>query len=241
MVIMITALLAMAIPTTVASPDVLLQEKAIAVAFATRFHITTLPFTTPTPQVNINSTPMLSYFDVDADTVHEARFTELPDPVKAVFDRWAGYTSDEPSGNALFDDMFYRFFFVHEMGHWATFQMLDHRHDPAAQSAARNVIANHWQAELECNRISVAWWREKDPVYLAKLVGDFRKIVAALPSPVPPGQDMQTYFAANYEKLGQDPNVYGWFLLQSVVLAYDEPPRTFQQVIDRLPTETFAK
>jgi hypothetical protein len=234
----IASLLAAGLAAPAPAADVLHREQAIAAAFEARFHVAGLPFAAKPPAVEINTTPALSYFDGAA--VHEARYAELPDPFKAIFVGWAGATGDQPSGDALFADMFYRFFFVHEMGHWAIAQVFDHRTDAGAHAAALNARNNHWQAELECNRISVAWWREHDPAYLARLVGDFRNIVASLPDPVPPGQDMRTYFAANYQKLGDDPKVYGWFLLQSVVLAYDEPPQSFQHVIDGLATQDFS-
>lgn len=66
-----------------------------------------------------------------------------------------------------------------------------------------------------------------------------RALFSALPNPVSPGSDMKAFFAANYEKLGREPNSYGWFLLQSVILAYDEPPRSFQQTLDNLATYDF--
>ena len=222
-----------------ATPSTLAQEQAIAIAFEARFHMATLPFVAEPPSVKINSTPMLSYYD--GDSVHEAQFDELPPPVQAIFDRWAGFTGDVPSGKALLKTCSTASSLCMRWGIGPLLRCCFTGKMRGVEAVSTNERNNHWQAELECNRISVAWWREKDPVYLAKLVRDFRSIVAALPNPVPPSQDMQTYFAANYEKLGRDPNVYGWFLLQSVVLAYDESPRTFQQVIDRLPTETFAR
>jgi hypothetical protein len=216
----------------------LIFEQAIAAQFAGRMHIATLPFSVAPPKVEINTTPMLSY--TDGETIHEARFAQLPPQIKALFDQWAQFTTDQKSGNTLFDAMFYRFFFVHELGHWAIGEVLDHRQDAARDNAIKNAIGNHWQAELECNRISVAWWREHDPAFLAKIIGDFRAIQAKLPNPVPAGQNAQKYFADNYEQLGRNPQAYGWFLLQSVILANDEPVKSFQQVLDELPARDFA-
>ena len=98
---------------------------------------------------------------------------------------------------------------------------------------------NPWQTELECNRISVAWWREHDPKYLAKLMADFSAIEKKLPNPVPEGKSKKEYFDANYERLGDDPQVYGWFLLQSAIDASSETPQSFQQVLEALPGATF--
>ncbi|MGI4831802.1 MAG: hypothetical protein ACRYFU_27010 [Janthinobacterium lividum] len=221
-----------------AAPNALLQrETAIARQFESRVHIETLPFRPRLPRIQIETRPSLSYFD--GHTIREARFKELPPEVQAIFNAWAADTSDQPSGEQLFADMFYKFFFVHELGHWVAGQVIMNRHDANQQAALDNMKQNHWQTELECNRISVAWWREHDPNYLPKLMADFRAIEDKLPNPVPEGQSKQAYFAANYERLGNDPQVYGWFLLQSALDAYGEPPVSFQQVLDELPGATF--
>ena len=89
------------------------------------------------------------------------------------------------SGRQLFQDMFYRFFFVHELGHWMQDQILNQRHDAKAETAKKNADTARWQYEIVANRISVAWWREHDQAYLTKLVNDFRKIQRQLPIPVP--------------------------------------------------------
>ena len=92
------------------------------------------------------------------------------------------------------------------------------------------------------NRISVAWWREHDPTYLAKLIKDFRTIEARLPNPVPAGENARHYFTTQYSKLAEDPNAYGWFQLHMIVVAYDErPKRNFQQAIDDLPAENYER
>ena len=92
---------------------------------------------------------------------------------------------------------------------------------------------------MVANRISVAWLRGHDPQYLAKLIADFRAIQARLPNPVPAGSDKKTYFTDNYQKLGRDPLAYGWYQLQMVIMAYEEPARSFQQVVESLPKERY--
>lgn len=231
-----TLLLAVEVPSA-APNDPLRQETAIAQKFESKVHIAALPFRPQPPRIFIETHPALSYFD--GDTIREARFKELPPEVQAIFNTWAADTSDQPSGEQLFADMFYRFFFVHELGHWVTGQVIENRHDAGKAAALENMRQNHWQTELECNRISVAWWREHDPKYLAKLMADFSAIEKKLPNPVPDGQSKQEYFAANYQRLGNDPQVYGWFLLQSAIDAYSESPRSFQQVLESLPAATF--
>jgi hypothetical protein len=121
-------------------------------------------------------------------------------------------------------------------------QILDQRRDAKAEVAKKNADTARWQYETVANRISVAWWRAHDKAYLTKLVNDFRTIQRKLPTPVPQGEDARVFFTREYDKLTEDPNAYGWFQLQMVISAYDEQPAmTFQQAIDKLPTENYDK
>lgn len=188
---------------------VLDQEKAIAVKVEARSHIDRFDLQNTTPEIRIDAGRTLSFYDNGTgNVVHEEYWEKAPLPEQTTFNQWATYTGDESSGRQLFQDMFYRFFFVHELGHWM--------------------------------RISVAWWREHDQAYLAKLVNDFRKIQRKLPTPVPKREDTRAFFTSEYDKLSEDPNAYGWFQLQMVISAYDEQPAmSFQQAIDKLPTENY--
>ena len=109
--ILLTALLLAAEIPSVPPVDPLRQEMAIARQFESRVHIAALPFRPQPPRIRIETQPSLSYFD--GETIREARFKELPPQVQVIFNTWAADTSDQPSGEQLFADMFYRFFFVH--------------------------------------------------------------------------------------------------------------------------------
>ncbi len=216
------------------------QEKTLAAKVEARSHIDGFDLT-KAPEIRIDAGITLSFYDNGTgNVVHEAHWEKIPAPVQATFNQWAAYAGDEASGRQLFQHMFYRFFFVHELGHWLQDQVLRERHDEMAQRAKKNSDSARWQYEIVANRISVAWWREHDPAYLTKLVNDFRKIQGKLPNPIPRGEDARTFFTREYDKLAEDPNAYGWFQLQMVITAYDEQPvASFQQAIDKLPTENY--
>jgi hypothetical protein len=220
---------------------VLAQEKAIAAQVEGRARIRGFELKTKVPEIRIDAGVVLSSYDNGSgNVVHEEYWEKLPPPEQATFNEWAAYTGDEPSGRQLFQDMFYRFFFVHELGHWMQDQVLSQRRDAQSETAKKNAQTARWQYETVANRVSVAWWREHDPAYLGKLVQDFRKIQAKLPNPIPPGENPRTFFTREYDKLTEDPNAYGWFQLQMVISVYDEMPTvSFQQAIDRLPAENY--
>ncbi len=241
-VLLLTLSGSIAAQTQSASMDpVLAQENAIAAQVEGRALIRGFELKTKVPEIRIDAGVVVSYYDNGSgNVVHEEYWEKVPSPEQATFNEWATYTGDEPSGRKLFQDMFYRFFFVHELGHWMQDQVLSQRRDAQAKAAEKNAETARWQYETVANRVSVAWWREHDPAYLAKLVQDFRKIQAKLQNPIPPGEDPRAFFTREYDKLSEDPNAYGWFQLQMGISVYDEMPAiSFQQAIDRLPAENY--
>ena len=226
-----------------AQRDLLLEEEqALAAKVEARTQINDFDLKTRAPKVRIDAGPGLSYYDMGTgNVVHEERWENVPAPIRATFDRWAEYAGDQPNGRQLFREMFHRFFLVHELGHWMEDQVLEQRRDKTAATARRNAKTARWRYESVANEISIAWWREHDPAYLATLMHDLRTIQAKLPNPVPAGEDARQYFTRQYSKLAEDPNAYGWFQLRMVILAFDErPSSTFQQAIDKLPAEDYG-
>jgi hypothetical protein len=234
---------AIAQPPLAPRDPVLDQEKATAAQVEERAHISNFDLQTRRPGIRIDAGPNLSFYGMGkGNVVHEERWKNVPPPEQASFNQWATYTADEPTGSALFEDMFYRFFFVHELGHWMQDEVLRQRRDPRAKEADRNSDTARWQYETVANRISVAWWREHDPQYLARLLDDFRAIEDKLPNPVPRGETPKHFFTRQYKMIADDPNSYGWFQLQMVILAYDKKPTlSFQQAIDKLPAENYSE
>ena len=151
-------------PSLAVQDPVLDQEKAIAAEVEDSAHIAIIELKTRVPEIRIDAGPSLSFYGMGkGNVVHEEHWENVPQPEQASFNRWATYTADEPTGKALFEDMFYRFFFVHELGHWMQGEVLRQRKDPMAKRADRNSETARWQYETVANRVSVAWWREHDP------------------------------------------------------------------------------
>jgi hypothetical protein len=213
------------------SPNPILdQERSIAAQMETHLHIKGFDLKAKSPQIRVETKPNLSSYHNAGRVIREARWQDLPHPLQTRFNLWASYTEDEPSGEQFFNFLFYRYFFVREMGHWLEFSVLDNKR---AQTYGN---AHRWQSELEANRISVAWWREQDPAYLAKVMKEFRAVRQQLPRPVPPGQDIESYFVHHYDELSKSPETYTWFQIELALSAADErPAMSFQQIIDRLP------
>jgi hypothetical protein len=230
-----TATKAAAVPD---NDPTLVALRALASQVEEKVHVPGYPAFTP-PKVALDAGMRISVFSYADKTVHETQLADLPPPMQDLWKQWASYTKDQPDGKALFDDMFHRFFFVHELGHWMSAQVIAGLPDSEMTIVAKNEASNKWAREITANRIATAWYREHDPQYLAKLVDDFRQIQAHLPNPVPAGIDKKAYFTDNYQKLGIDPLAYGWYQLQMVIEVYDQPAQTFQQVLDDLPSNRY--
>ncbi|MGD0630944.1 MAG: hypothetical protein ABR987_16575 [Terracidiphilus sp.] len=234
-------LLACGVSLRVQAQDADLQAMGtIANDFQNRVHVRGISDAAflPPPAIRIVTTPTISFYD-EHGTVTEARFKELPPPVQGVFNQWASFTSDQVSGETLFRDSFYRFFFVHELGHWLQARVLSARGRGEEKWPA--VDEDFYQDEIQSNRIAIAWWREHDVTYLDRLITGYRQIEARMPNPVPAGQDKLQFFNANYAKLGNEPDVYGWYQLDLVITAYDRPKESFQQVLDSLPSVNYKR
>jgi hypothetical protein len=200
---------------------VLDQLTVIVQDFEHRVRSAGLAMTSATPATVVDTLPQLSKFTSEDNTIHTSRWEELTPDVQDLFTRWATYAGDA-TGKQLFDDLFHRFFFVHELAHWL-------------QRQAKDNTTDGYQFELEANRITVAYWREKDSAYLSALLARFQRISDRLPSPVPRGEDAEQYFNANRGKLGSNPDAYGWFQTRMVVRAGTERPfRTFSESLHRL-------
>jgi hypothetical protein len=237
---LLALLTTLSLPATAVCQDSDLQGlNTIAADFESRVHVRRIPDAEfqPPPAVRLYTTPPFSFYE--KRTVTEGRFSELPPPVQENIKQWASFTSNQSSGESLFRDMFYRFFFVHELGHWVQARVVAVR--GRTEGKISDADEDTYQNEIQSNRIAVAWWREHDPTYLARLVADFRQIESHMPNPVPQGKDKVQYFVENYDKLTNDPNAYGWYQLDLVITAYDQPQESFQRVLDGLATVRYKR
>ncbi len=94
------------------------------------------------------------------------------------------------------------------------------------RSSSRNFV--RWESEVEANRIAIAFW-SLDPAEAAQLparIENFAVFLEALPDPVPPGVSPRDYFNANYERLGDDAQAYGWYQGAFMRTAWNERAQT---------------
>lgn len=219
------------------------EELAALNELANQFEVASVVPGLPTfmrPEIRLDTIPPFSFYSYKTHIVHEARYKALPPPVQETFNLWASYTKDQSSGHSLFDDMFHCYFFVHELGHWLSTQVIQALPDVKKKTVFESFERHPYETEIVANRLAVAWYREHDPAYLARLIEDFRAIRSKLPNPVPTGQGKREYFDANYEKLWDSADAYGWFQLDMVLTVYEGTHETYQQVLADLPKVSYS-
>lgn len=153
------------------------------------------------PGIVIDSQSTLVAFDPRERNLHLSRWAEMPPPIQGLVTEWAAKGTLGLSPEDQFAEIFNSLLIPHELGHFV--QMLD----------GRDKTLDDWTAEVDANRVTIAFWslEPADAAQIAARVENFNAFLAALPSPVPEGEDPHAYFEANYQRLSQDPAAYGWY------------------------------
>ncbi|RYG18390.1 MAG: hypothetical protein EOO07_09055 [Chitinophagaceae bacterium] len=155
----------------------------------------------------LNTKPFLIFYSPKANKVNLPIWYQVIPSQKKFFFELAG---GEKQGEELFGLFFNGFYLPHEMAH-------------ALQHAAKIKAPNLYQNEYMANEIAILYWRKvKRSKELQKCYEYAKKIVKALPSPVPEGEDPIKYFNEHYAELGSDPYKYGYYQFAQFVKIYDD-------------------
>ena len=181
-----------------ASGDVGADARRIIARYVERIRAAGTPIPAAPPRLRLQTEPTLSSYRDQVVTL--PIWETAPPPLHNMLDQLAAMTGGLMSGEALFRTIFNWFIIPHELTHW---------YEDALGWEARHL--DHYQTELRCNRVAVAFWAEEPggPQRLERLFEALAKI--NMPSPVPAGADAPTYFNANYLALANNPAAYGWY------------------------------
>jgi hypothetical protein len=171
------------------------------------------------PDILVVEVPSFGSYDRQSNQLKTPAWEQLTDDERGRFYRLLGPGTSEAAARAEFETGAHHWVFVHEMGHW--------------WQACRGVadLDKDYAMEFGANRIAAAYWRERDPQLIAHQRAKFEALLKRSPSPVAEGQDLETYFDSNYEKLGPTP-AYIWFQARMCITAFDEKPEpTFAQAL----------
>jgi len=153
------------------------------------------------PGVVVDSTPsIVSFYDRDR-AVHMSRWADTPSFVKELVNGWAAAGTLGYNPEQQFSEIFNSLLVPHELGHFVEL------------SSGGYDQSDFWVGEVNANRIALAFW-SIDPADRERLparIENYNTFLAALPNPVPEGEDPHAYFQANYERLSNDPAAYGWY------------------------------
>ena len=151
------------------------------------------------PKIKIQTEPFLIKLDRPNNTIIVPYWDDLTNDQKEIIKSWRGENAEE-----FFVLMFNWFFIAHELSHYIN--PMDHDLNP-------------YQCEREANEVAVTFFR-KNPENFEKL--DFikkslTKVLEILPKIDFGNMSEAEYFNTNYQKIGSNPNVYGYFQFKFIL------------------------
>ncbi|MGB8357988.1 MAG: hypothetical protein WCD55_05165 [Bacteroidales bacterium] len=151
------------------------------------------------PKIKIQTEPFLIKLDRPNNTIIVPYWDDLTNDQKEIIKSWRGENAEE-----FFVLMFNWFFIAHELSHYIN--PMDHDLNP-------------YQCEREANEVAVTFFR-RNPENFEKL--DFikkslTKVLEILPKIDFGNMSEAEYFNANYQKIGSNPNVYGYFQFKFIL------------------------
>ncbi|MCC2976659.1 hypothetical protein LK533_08215 [Sphingomonas sp. PL-96] len=145
-----------------------------------------LPFV---PAVTVDSTKTIDvHYSNDDRTVHFTDWANLNEDSRAAITAWADKGTLGLSPEGMYREMFNSFIAPHELGHYLQ------------DVAKRWKGMSGWDAELEANRIGIAFW-SLQPGAEGKVearVENITRFLDDIPSPVLAGDTAEAFFNRNY-------------------------------------------
>ena len=130
----------------------------------------------------------------------------LNDDYKEMFNNWAENANGDFTGEQFFRKTFNWFLVIHELGHYIQFVKGTEETD------------DHYSSESEANNIAVSYWKINHREELDKYMIMVNDIIEILPVPE---DTTAEYFNANYDNIGDKPEIYGYFQFFFIIESYN--------------------
>ena len=162
------------------------------------------------PDLRMETSSAIITYRWEPRAVLIARWDELPEAFQGLVAQWAASAAPTETPREFFGNTFQDTGVAHEMGHW-----LQHQ-------AGRHLTLSRWDAEVEANRIGIAFAELRDgPEATARRAERFGWLLQ-MPYAAPEGVDIEENFNTNYPALANDPVAYGWYQGAIIRAALDE-------------------
>lgn len=165
----------------------------------------TLPFV---PAVAVDPTRSIDvHYSFDDRTVHLTDWANLDAESRAAITAWSAKGTFGLPPEGMYREMFNSFIVPHELGHYLQ------------DIAGRWKGMSRWNAELEANRIGIAFWAlQRGPEgNVEARVENITRFLDGVPSPVPAGDTPEAFLNRHYEAFSRgEPGPlnamnYSWF------------------------------
>ena len=171
----------------------------------------------PAPAIVFDNPRSYGKYDEDSNILHTSDWNTLDPESRGRFNAAGGASG--MTGEKYFELSVHQWILIHELGHW--------------WRACKHETAKPYENEMAANRIAIAFWRDKDPAFMAFKLAGYQRYLTINQSPVPATESKIDYLNNNYDKLpgGQ---AYTWYQASMIVDGCKETPTlTFQQAIQR--------
>jgi len=158
------------------------------------------------------------HYSADDRAVHLTDWQNLDEPSKGAITVWAAKGTLKLSPEGMYREMFNSFIVPHELGHYLQ------------DVSGRWRALSRWDAELEANRIGVAFWimQRGAEGRVAERITNISRFTDSLPNPTPAGRNAKDFFNENYDAFnrGEDgplnPMTYSWYQAEMMKTALIE-------------------
>lgn len=156
-------------------------------------------------QTHINTTPYLIYYH--NKTANLSLWDQLPLEFKDFFFK---ITDNAEEAKKTFGLFFNGFYLPHELGH-------------GLQHLVEGTLEKSYTGEHFANKVSMLWWKKQGWENELKQCYELaKKILSKLPVPVIGDKTSEEYLKENYGKVVQDPFIYGFFQMNSIIDVYED-------------------
>jgi hypothetical protein len=174
----------------------------------------------PAPKIEMGDPPTFGNFDANKNTLYIAIWSKLTVEERKFFEDIAKSIGPKATARGVFEAGTTRWVFTHELSHWW-------------QASQHKTRANSYEEEAGANRIASAYWRERDPRFMAGMVEGFRDLRESIPSPVPSGESKIEFLDTHFAPVAITDG-YTWYQSDMVIdLAAESPLPSFHHALSQ--------
>jgi hypothetical protein len=148
------------------------------------------------PKIEMGDPPTFGNYDAEKNVLYIAIWSKLSTAERQHFEDIAKNLGPDATPRGVFEAGTDRWVFTHELGHWW-------------QACQHTTRTNSYALEMGANRIASAYWRQRDPNFMQRMVEGFRTVRESIPNPVPKGESKISFLDSHFDEVSAT-DAYTW-------------------------------